>query len=116
MKIGIQGSRNFYDYAIFLNAMTSILQYMPEDDTELIFFSAGPHKVNDMLHTFVNVPDWNRRDKTIRPKVVKLPVKVLEQKMHELDEFVYLCIPKEPEGYLVKVADNVGLIPKVSRY
>ena len=116
MIIGIQGSRNFNDYSIFLNAMLRVMQDLQPEDNELVFLSVGPHKVNDMIMEFINVANWNRGDRVIKPKLVKMPVKALEERVYDLDEFVYLCLPKEPETHLVEAADNAGLIPRVFRY
>lgn len=116
MIIGIQGSRSFNDYSIFLNAMLRVLQEMKEDDNELVFLSAGPHRVNDMILEFINVSNWNRGGRVIKPKLVRMPVKALEERVYDLDEFVYLSLPKEPETALVKAADDAGLIPRVFRY
>lgn len=114
MIIGIQGSKAFYDYAIFLNAMTRLLRKMDSEDTELVFLTAGPHKVNDMIYEFVNVSNWKSRG--IKTKVVKMPPKALAERMDSIDEFVYLCLPKEPVSFLVKEAEDHELIPQISRY
>lgn len=116
MIIGIQGSRNFNDYSIFLNAMLRVLQEMKEEDNDIVFFSAGPHKLNNMISEFINVSNWNRGGRNIKPKLVKMPAKAVEERIYDLDEFIYLCLPKEPETPLVKAADDAGIIPRVFRY
>lgn len=114
MIVGIQGSREFYDYAIFLNAMRRVLSKFPEGDKELVILSAGPFKVNDMAYTFINVSDWKSRG--IKAKVVKMPPKAIAERMSDIDEFVYFCLPKEPESFLVKEAEDHDIIPQISRY
>lgn len=114
MIVGIQGSRNFYDYAVFLNAMHRVLSKLPEGDTELTILSAGPYKVNDMAYEFINVSNWKSRG--IKAKVVKMPPKAIAERMIDIDQFVYLCLPKEPESFLVKEAEDHDIIPQVSRY
>lgn len=114
MIVGIQGSRDFQDYAVFLTAMHRILSKFPEGDKEFTILSAGPYKVNDMAYTFINVSNWKSRG--IRAKVVKMPPKALIERMVDMDEFVYLCLPKEPESFLVKEAEDHDIIPQISRY
>jgi len=114
MIIGIHGSKNFNDYAVFLNAMTRVLKYLGDDDKEITIISAGPFKVSDMAYEFINVSNWKSRG--IKAKVVKMPPKALAERMADVDEFIYLCLPKEPESFLVKEAEDHEIIPQVFRY
>lgn len=114
MIIGMQGSRNFNDYAIFLNAMQRVLSGFKDNDTEVVILTAGPYRVNEMAHEFINVSNWKSRG--IKAKVVPMPPKALAERMSSLDEFVYFCLPKEPLSFLVKEAEDHELIPVVFRY
>ena len=114
MIIGIQGSRNFNDYAVFLNAMQRVLNGFEDGDTEFTILSAGPFRINEMAQEFINVSNWKSRG--IKAKVVKMPPKAIEERMGSLDTFVYLCNSKEPVSYLVKEADDHDIFPQVFRY
>ncbi len=114
MIVGMQGSRNFSDYSVFLNAMLRVLNSFESGDTEFTILSAGPFRVNEMAQEFVNVSDWKSRG--IKAKVVKMPAQALVERMGSLDQFVYFCNVKEPVGPLVKEADDHDLFPQVFRY
>lgn len=114
MIVGLQGSRNFNDYAIFLHAMQRVLSDFNSEDTEFVVLTAGPFRINEMAHEFINVSDWKSRG--IKAKVVQMPPKALAERMSSLDEFVYLCLPREPESFLVKEAEDNEIIPRVFRY
>lgn len=114
MLVGLQGSRNFNDYAIFLNAMRRVLAEFQEGDDTFVILSAGPHRINEMAQEFINVSNWKSRG--IKAKLVKMPPKAVAERMADIDEFVYLCLPKEPESFLVKEAEDSDIIPKVFRY
>jgi hypothetical protein len=114
MIVGMQGSKTFTDYSVFLNAMLRVLNSFEDGDTEFTIITAGPFRVNEMAQEFVNVSDWKSRG--IRAKVVKMPAIALEERMGSVDQFVYFCNPKEALGPLVKVADKHDLFPQVFRY
>lgn len=113
MIIGIQGSKNFDDYSVFLRAMGSALYDMGED-REFTIMSAGPHKVNEMAHEFVNVSDWKSRG--IRAKVVKMPPIALKERITSLDYFVYFSRPKEGVSDLVKEAEDKDIEVGIYRF
>jgi hypothetical protein len=119
MIIGMQGSRSFGtrtidDYPVFLSAMLRVLQKFPEGDNEIVILTAGPHRINEMIYEFINVSDWKSRG--IKTKVVKMPAKALAERLGSIDEFVYICRPKEPESWLCKEAEDKELVPQISRY
>ena len=114
MIIGIQGSRNFDDYSIFLNGMLRALNKFESGDTEFTILSAGPYRINEMAQEFINVSDWKSRG--IKAKVVKVPPMALVERMDAISDFLYFCNAKEPLGALVKKADDHDLFPQVFRY
>lgn len=104
MIVGINASRNFTDYAVFLRAMgTTLYDLNKSEDTELTILSAGPHKLNEMAMEFINVSDW--RSRGIKAKVVKMPIKALEERLSDLDHMLYFCLPKETMPSIIKKAD-----------
>jgi hypothetical protein len=115
MIIGIQGSRNFEDYQVFLRAMGSAL-YDLDGDTEFTILSAGPHKVNEMAMEFTNVSERSLKARGIKAKVVKMPAIALKERIHDLDYFVYFSLPKEPESDLVREAQDKDIEVGIYRY
>lgn len=115
MIIGIQGSRSFTDYQIFLRAMGTAL-YDLDGDTEIVILSAGPYRVNEMAMEFVNVSERSLKARGIKAKVVKLPPKALKERMHDVDYFVYFSLPKEPTSDLVRHAEDIDVEVGIYRY
>lgn len=113
MIVGIQGSRNFSDYSIFLRAMGTAL-YDLDGDTEFTLLSAGPHRVNEMAMEFINVSNWKSRG--IKARVVKMPPLALKERMADLDYFVYFSLPKESDSDLVKEAQDKDIEVGIYRY
>lgn len=115
MIIGIQGSRNFNDYQVFLRAMGTAL-YDLDGDKEFIILSAGPHKVNEMAMEFTNVSERSLKAKGIKTKVVKMPPKALKERIADLDYFAYFSLPKETPSDLVKEAEAKDIDVAIYRY
>jgi hypothetical protein len=114
MIIGIQGTKNFDDYAVFLRGMGTALSGMDSDDKEIVIFSAGPLNINEFAMEFLNVSNWKARG--IKAKLVKFPPSVVKEKMHELDHFLYFSKPKEPYTDLVEAADAKSVPVGVYRF
>jgi hypothetical protein len=98
MIVGVQGTRNFKDYAVFLRGMGTALYTMDRDDKELIIYSAGPYQVNAMALEFSNVSERSFKARGIKIKLQKVPPKWLKDNIHEVDYFAFFCITKEPES------------------
>jgi len=116
MILAIQGSRNFDDYAVFLNAMTRILSRMPKDDKEIFIYSAGPVKVNSMVMEFSNVSERGLKARGIKNRYLKVPIGWIKENMHKIDHFAYLCNKKESASELVEIADAKGVDVMVYRF
>jgi len=114
MIIGIQGSRNFNDYSVFLRAMGTALYDL--EDGEFTILSAGPHKVNDMAMEFTNVSERSLKAKGIKAKVVKMPPVALKERLSDLDYFIYFSLPRETESDLVKEAQAKDVEVGIYRY
>jgi hypothetical protein len=115
MIIGIQGSRNFNEYAIFLRAMGTALYDLGEDK-EIVILSAGPHRVNDMAMEFVNISERSLKARGIKAKIVKMPAKALKERMHDVDYFIYFSLPKEPVSDLVRHAEDIDIEVGIYRF
>ena len=116
MIIGIQGSKNFNDYSVFLRAMGTALSSMDKEDKEFTLISAGPSRVNSMGMEFCNVSERTLKAQGIKAKVVKVPVAWFKSNMHNVDYFMYFSLPKEPTSFLVKDAEDLDIEVGIYRY
>jgi hypothetical protein len=112
--VGIQASKSFNDYSIFLSGMALVLRKLKDLDTDLVIFSAGPKRVSDMAMEFVNVSNFKARG--ITAKVVRVPESFLRENHYKLEAFHYFCNEKEPFSNLVNVLDSKDVDVQVHRY
>ena len=116
MIVGVQGSRSFDDYNIFLRAIGTALTQMPEDDNEFFIYSIGPVNVNRMAMEFSNVTERSMKSKGIKIRVAKIPFTWAKDNITDLDYFIYLSTPKERNSELVDLADRKDVEVGVYRY
>lgn len=114
MMVGVQGSKSFNDYSIFLSGMALVLRKLKDADNELVIFSAGPKRVSEMAMEFVNVSDFKSRK--IKAKVVRVPESFLRDNHHKLDTFHYFCNAKEQFSSLANILDSKDVDVQVHRY
>lgn len=112
--VGVQASRAFNDYSVFLSGMAQVLRRLKGQDTELTIFSAGPKRVSDMALEFVNVSNFKARG--ITAKVVYVPEGTIRQRYPELEMFSYFSNEKEPLSDLVNFLDAKDVDVQVHRY
>ena len=116
MKLGIQGTQNFKDYAVFLRAMRVILSDMDDSDKEITIFSAGPAGLNSMSLEFSNKTEDSLKARGIKIKTVKVPVSWFMSNMSELNYFAYFSLPKESVTPLIREADDHDVENGIFRY
>jgi hypothetical protein len=116
MKIGIQGTKDFNDYSVFLRAMRVVLSDLKPEDTEFIIYSAGPAKVNAFAMEFVNITERTMKAQGIRTRVIKLSPGTLKKEMGTMDYFAYFCVPKESANDLVREAEDKEIEVGIFRY
>jgi hypothetical protein len=116
MIIGIQGSKKFTDYSVFLRAMGTALYSMKEDDDMFTIMSAGPSRLNSMGLEFSNVSERSLKARGIKIKFVKVPAEWFVKNMQEVDYFMYFSLPKEPTSPLVSRAEYNDIEVGVYRY
>ena len=116
MIIGVQGSRDFDDYNIFLRAMGTALSTIKEADNEVIIYSAGPSKINAMSMEFSNIVERSMKARGFKIKMFKAPLKWMKANIDNIDYFVYLSKPKENLSELATLADKKGIELGVYRY
>ena len=116
MIIGVQGSRNFEDYQIFLRAMGTALSMLPEEDNEIFLYSAGPSKINSMSMEFSNVSERGLKARGIKIKMFKAPTRWMRENIDSFDYFIYLSKPKENLSELAHAVEKKGIDLGVYRY
>lgn len=116
MIIGVQGTRNFTDYNIFLRAMGTALSSMEEEDKEFTVFACGPHNINDMVLEFVNVSERSLKARGLKVKYRKSFPSAMKQMIKDIDYFVFLSKPKESVSELVDLAEAKDIEVGVYRY
>jgi hypothetical protein len=116
MIVGIQGSKTFSDYNVFLRAMGVALSSLPEDDTEILFASAGPLNINNMAMEFINISERSLKARGIKTKLIKIPPSWIKENIHKIEYFAYFSKPKEPVSDLVDLAEAKDVSVGVYRY
>jgi len=116
MIVGIQGSRNFDDYAVFLKAMGTTMAMMEEGDDRFFLYSAGPAKTNSIAAEFINVSERGLKLRGIKAQLRKVPPSWIKQNMHSLNYFAFFSQPKETVSDLVKEADDKDIDAGIYRY
>jgi hypothetical protein len=116
MIVGIQGSKTFNDYNVFLRAMGVALSSLGSEDTEVLVASAGPININNMAMEFVNISERSLKARGIRIKLIKIPPSWIKDNIHSIGYFAYFSKPKEPVSDLVDVAEAKDIEVGVYRY
>lgn len=112
--VGIQGSRDFNDYSVFLSGMALALRRVSSEEKMLTIFSSGPKRILDMAHEFVNVSDFKSRG--IKAKVVSVPESWFKQNYNSIEMFSYFCNEKESLSALSIFLDKKDVDVQVHRY
>jgi hypothetical protein len=116
MIVGIQATRNFDNYAVFLRGISVALSDMKDEDKSITIFSAGPVNLNSMALEFSNKTEDSLKARGIKIKTVKVPSRWFEENMHTLDYFAYFSLPKEPVTPLIKEANDHDVENGIFRY
>ena len=116
MILGIQATKSFSDYSVFLRAMRVALSDMSDNDKAIVIFSAGPVNLNSMGMEFTNISENSLKARGISIKFIKVSPKMLEGKLSELDYFAFFSEPKEPVSSLVRQAEDKDLEVGIFRY
>lgn len=116
MIVGIQGTRSFDDYSIFLRGMGTALAAMTPEDKEFLIYSAGPSNVNSMGMEFSNISERSLKARGIKIKFIKVPPSWIKENIHSLNYFAFFSKPKEPVSSLVDLADAKDVEVAIYRY
>lgn len=116
MIVGVQGSKSFDDYSIFLRAVGVALRSLPEGDTEFLIYSAGPRQINGYCLEFANISERSLKAQGIKIKVIKIPPSWIENNLATLDHLLYFSKPKESLPKVVSAADAKDIPVGVYRF
>jgi hypothetical protein len=116
MIVGIQGSRNFDDYTIFLRGMGVALRSLPEGDKEFTVLSAGPTNINAFGQEFSNINERSLKAYGIKIRFRKVPPKWLEDNVKTLGYLLYFSKPKETLPSIVDKAEAKDIEVGIYRY
>jgi hypothetical protein len=92
------------------------LSSLPEDDTEILFASAGPLNINNMAMEFINISERSLKARGIKTKLIKIPPSWIKENIHKIEYFAYFSKPKEPVSDLVDLAEAKDVSVGVYRY
>lgn len=116
MIVGVQGTRNFTDYNIFLRAMGTALSMMEDDDKEFIVYGCGSYNINQFILEFINVSERSLRARGIKPRFIKNSEKNMKTMIKDIDYFIFLSKPKESVSELVDLAEAKDIEIGIYRY
>lgn len=116
MRVGIQGTRNFSDYNVFLRAMGVALSGLQKEDVEFTIYSAGPNNINNMGIAFTNITERSLKNIGKKIRFMRVPPSWLEENMSEMNYFAYFSKPGEKYSRLVHIAEDINIDVGVYRY
>lgn len=116
MIVGIQGTKGFTDYSVFLRGIGNALRSLPADDKEFTIMSAGPLNINQFAMEFSNINERSLKARGIKIKMVKIPPSWIKDNINKVNYFLYFSKPKEPLSELVDIADAKDIEVGVYRY
>jgi hypothetical protein len=116
MLVGVQGTKKFNDYPVFLRAMGTAMSMRNPDDKEIIVYAFGPYQINAMAQEFVNVTERSLKARGIRIKLYKMSHGWAKKNITKFSYFAFFSKPKEPVSEIVEVADAKNIDVGVYRY
>lgn len=116
MIVGIQATKSFDNYAVFLRGISVALSGIKDDDKSVTIFSAGPVNLNSMALEFSNKTEDRFKSMGMKIKLVKVPAKWFNENMLTVDYFAYFSLPKEPVTPLIREANDHDVENGIFRY
>ncbi len=116
MIVGIQGTKGFTDYAVFLRGIGNALRDRPIEDKEFTIMSAGPVNINQFAQEFVNISERSLKGHGVRIKLVRVPPTWIRDNINSVNYFLFFSKPKESLSDLVSMAEAKDIEVGVYRY
>lgn len=115
MKVAVQGSKGFHDYQVFMRSMAVAMSNLNKGDS-LHIYTVGPHKVNNFVTGFVNLSEDGMKARGMSISYYKVSHSWLEERLDQIDYFVYLSNPQENPSRLVRAAESKDIEVGIFRY
>lgn len=114
MNIGIQGTKEFSDYNVFLRAMGVALSDV--NDGEFNVYSAGPAQINSFTAEFCNRSENSLKQRGIKVRYHKVPATYIEDNANAFDYFAFLSTPNQRPSRLTASMELAGVETGIFRY
>jgi len=116
MIVVVQGTNEFNDYSVFIRAMGVALSGMKNDDQEFAIYSVGPVRINSMVSEFSNLSERGMKARGKKIKYYKVPSQWVEENMMHVNNFEFLCYPKQATSKLVAKAELENIEVGIFKY
>lgn len=114
MNVGIQGTKEFSDYNVFLRAMGVALSDV--NDGELNVYTAGPAQINSFTAEFCNRSENSLKLRGIKVKYHKVPSSFIEENAESFHYFAFLSAPNQRPSRLTASMELAGVETGIFRY
>ena len=115
MNVGVQGTKNFTDYNVFMRSMGVALSSI-KDDNEYNVYTVGPAQINSFTSEFCNMSEEGLKRRGIKIKFFKVPSTYIEKNAQSFDYFIFLSTPNEQPSSLTTYMDLMGIETGIFRY
>jgi hypothetical protein len=114
MNVGVQGTKEFTDYNIFLRAMGVALSDIPDDEFNV--YTVGPAQVNSFTAEFCNRSENSLKQRGIKVRFYKVPASFVEENVESFDYFAFLSMPNQRPSRLAATMELSGVEVGLFRY
>lgn len=114
MIIAVHGHNKFNDYPVFLAGMGKALKILPEGDSKIFLYSAGPRRINEMSHEWTSVSDFKSYGLSVQLR--RVPFVWLKENMPYIDYLAYFGMKKETMPDILRVANAKDVRNDMYRY
>jgi hypothetical protein len=114
MNVGVQGTKEFSDYNVFLRAMGVALSDLK--DNELNVYTAGPAQINSFTAEFCNRSENSLKQRGIKVRFYKVPAFYIEDNADFFDYFAFLSTPNQKPSKLSASMELKGVEVGIFRY
>jgi hypothetical protein len=116
VKVGMQSSKAFDDYTVFMRAMGVALSPLRDGDNDLTLYCAGTRKLQGFLDGFVNLTENGMVNRGMSIKLYPVAPNWMEHHVAEMDYFAYLSRPMDKWSRLTHLADEAGIETGIFQY
>lgn len=114
MNVAVQGTKEFYDYTVFMRAMGVALSSCSDDEFNV--YTAGPAQVNSFTSEFCNLSENGLKRRGIKVRFYKVPPSYIEENIESFDYFAFLSTPNQRPSKLAATAELAGVETGIFRY